>query len=140
MKKIHTNSKIFFPDPYVVRVEYSDDTSFDDASKKYREIVRRAYKVIQGTWGYSALVYENVKVPEQRNNQALANVNGMNQQILHSIFDTDYLVIPRGYVCFREEADALQFRLSIDTTSRQVHMWPATAKFTIHEYIEDQPE
>lgn len=138
IKRLHTESKIFFSNPYMIRVQYGTDINFEDCLNKYRDITRRAYKLTEGTWGFSQLTFETIKV-EQKNAPPLPvlSINGMNQNtILNSLFDSDLITVPRGYICFKDEADALQFRLSVDATSRQVYMWPQI-KFTIHEYVED---
>jgi hypothetical protein len=140
-KLIHTRSKIFFANPYVVRVEYGKDESLDSASADYRKLTRRAYKIIQGTWGFCNIEYEQVKTKNDNNNPAppgIGHFNGMNNnQILASLFDSDYVHVLRGYFCFQNELDVLQFRLMIDTKAIQVHMWPDKRLFTIHEFIDE---
>ena len=143
MKLLHTRTKIFFPDPYVVRMEYSHEISMDQAEADYRKVTRNAYRLIHGTWGYSKLEYEQVQVKDEHGHRAPpgpAHFNGMNQQqVLSSLFNTDWAHVMRGYLCFKDELDALQFRLSIDTRAMQVNMWP-TRWFTIHEMVEtDEP-
>lgn len=135
MKKLHTASKIFFPKPYVVRVEYTDDIPYDDITKKYSQTCRSAYKLIQGTWGHSTLTHDVVKVKKENKHviPPMGGFNGLNVVMIGLV--DDYRSVYRGYFCFKEEIDALQFRLSIDTTSRQVVMWPELT-FTIHELVE----
>lgn len=133
-KKLHTRTKIFFRDPYVVRVEYGGDIPDSDAQASYRKLTRRTYKEIQGTWGYSPLEYEQTHARQEPQIVTTAGFNGANVNlIIQSLFDNGFVL--RGYFCFKDEMDALQFRLSIDTTSRQVKMWPERW-FTIHELEE----
>lgn len=138
-KLLHTRSKIFFPDPYVVRMEYSHDILWDEAAIDYRKVTRNAYKLIHGTWGYSALQSEQIKVKDENVRVCQpypAFFNGINQvQIIGALFDVDWVQVSRGYLCFKDELDALQFRLSIDTRAMEVKMWPA-CWFTIHEVVE----
>ena len=114
VKRIRTDSKIFFPDPYVVRIEYSDPF-YTNAEKEYNKITRQAYKLFKGTWGYSNLGIEQFKAPDS----------------------DDYQVRLRAYLCFAETGDALQFRLTHD--SIRVLMWPSACRFTIHQVIEIDP-
>jgi len=130
---------IFFAKHYVARLEYETDVPMEKAQADYRKIIRNAYKLIQGTWGYSHLELEQTKTSGDQNQgqiAAVAGFNGMNQmQILQSIFDDGTKFIPRGYFCFKDEMDALQFRLSVETRAIQVYMWPEKW-FTIHEVVE----
>ena len=135
-KLIRTQSKIFFPNPYVVRVEY-DGNQFDTTTDAaYRKLVRNTYRLIKGTWGHSALIFEVIRSEDPA---ISAQAQALTQtQIWAAIFSS---VAPtytarRGYFCFKDELDALQFRLSIDTTAIQVVMWPNDVRFTIHEVVE----
>jgi len=136
---LHSHTKIFFTNPYVVRMEYSRDVSMEQAEADYRKVTRNAYKLIHGTWGYSKLEYEQVKVKDEHNHQAPpgpGHFNGMNHgQLIATLFDPDWAHVMRGYLCFKDELDALQFRLSIETRAIQVKIWPARW-FTIHEVVE----
>lgn len=138
---LHSRSKIFFTNPYVVRMEYlMTYQSSDMIEADYRKVTRNAYKLIRGTWGYSALDYEVIKVKddyEQANPPGAQHFNGMShQQMIASLFDPDWVNVMRGYICFKHEEDALQFRLTIDARARQVVMWPEKTLFTIHEVVE----
>lgn len=134
IKRLHTKSKIFFPNPYMVRVEFP--TGEDNANWEYGKMIRSAYRLLQGTWGYSELAYEiwntdpEPKIPftQLTANQQIAS--------LFAITTTDFTSLLRGYVCFADEMDALQFRLTIDVKSIQVLMWPKK-EFTIHEVVEE---
>jgi hypothetical protein len=136
VKRLHTNSKIFFPNPYMVRLEFPE-TSIEVANAEYRKITRSAYKLLKGTWGYCPLDMETWKTGEDMTPTPHHNpLSGMNHtQILSSLFDTNYITAIRGYICFAEEIDALQFRLSISTKAQQVLIWPKK-EFTIHEVVE----
>jgi hypothetical protein len=122
----------------MVRVAYTGD-AMHGAEEKYRAIIRRTYKITEDTWGYSNLIYEQVKVKDEYKHQSPPGspgyFNGISpQNIIGAIFSPDWVQVPRGYICFKDEADALQFRLSVDTSSIQVYMWPETL-FTIHEFV-----
>jgi hypothetical protein len=128
-KRYHAPDKIFFSNPYVIRVSYSKDIPESTTDENYRKVVRQAYKLIKGTWGHTALEYESFSTQKESPPAAPAFT-------INSLFDSNYVLERRGYFCFKDEMDALQFRLSIDTNSVHVHMWPSERKFTIHEYIE----
>jgi hypothetical protein len=142
-KALRTQSKIFFPDPYVVRVQYDGSLLDTQTDAAYRNLLRRTYKSIQGTWGHSALLFETL--PTSKENQpplippASAQTTltpSLINTIYASIFSSDMYSVKRGYFCFKDELDALQFRLSIDVTAVQVIMWPKETLFTIHEVVE----
>jgi hypothetical protein len=122
-RKLHTNSKIFFPNPKVMRVQYSDLTLVESSASNYRKLTRQAYKLIRGTWGYSELRCETLR--------------GSNHlpDSIDSLFD-DYGSCIRGYICFEDEMDLLQFKLMTTAEMTQVSMWPAQT-FLIHEVIHD---
>jgi hypothetical protein len=139
MKRLHPRTKIFFKSPYVVRMEYPAEISLEDAEKDYRKLTRRAYRLIAGTWGYCSLEPEMVKVKDEFNHPAPpgpGHFAGMPAGLqIASLFDPDYQQRIRGYLCFKDELDALQFRLTISTAAIQVRMWPERW-FTIHEVVE----
>lgn len=110
----------------MVRIEYPGDEfiSMEIALADYRKITRQAYKLLKGTWGYCSLEYEQIKLKKVESTPTLS-----------SLFDPDTKIVMRGYVCFADELDALQFRLSISTSSQQVKMWPERW-FTIHEMVD----
>ena len=115
-RRLHTLSKIFFDNPYVVRVEYTGGPiGINDAFEKhYNSLCKKIYTLMEGTWGHSPLICD--------------------------VFTEDDLSIRftvRGYFIFKDEMDALQFRLSCDITNVRLLMWPSKLKFTIHEFVED---
>ena len=131
-KRLRTRTKIFFPNPHVVRLDY-EDASIIEAEAAFRKIIRSAYRLIEGTWGYSELRYEFVGMKAGDFSPTIV-FNG----ISHSSFN-ETTHMPRGYLCFENELDALQFRLSISTKAFHVKLWPA-CWFTIHEVVEtDEP-
>lgn len=105
---LHTRSKIFFNNPYVVRVEYQteSDLAIED---HYRKLCKKTYMLMDGTWGHSPVIFD--------------------------VLPINYAV--RGYFVFQSEDDALQFKLSCDITNIRVFMWPTKIEFTIHEFVED---
>jgi hypothetical protein len=115
-RRLHTRSKIFFNNPYVVRVEYTNGPAFIEAAfeNHYRKLCKKIYLLIGGTWGHSPLI--------------------------NDVFAEDDLSIKytvRGYFVFQDKSDALQFKLSCDITNIRVFMWPSKIDFTIHEFVED---
>jgi hypothetical protein len=140
IKRLHTRTKIFFQDPYVVRLEYQGIAA-SQAPADYRKLTRLTHKLIQGTWGFSTLEFELVHIKNGHNHPVSPGpslFNGMSQnQIISSLFDSDWQHILRAYICFKDEMDALQFRLSIDTSVVQVKIWPQRW-FTIHEVVTDE--
>lgn len=122
-KKIHTKSKIFFPNPYVVRVQFPPNMNYDDAERKFGIFCRRTYREITGTWGHSKLEIEQI--------------GGLEEVILSgaTVLTLAPNLVLRGYFVFKDEMDALQFMLSIDADFLQVNIWPERW-FTIHENIE----
>jgi hypothetical protein len=127
-KRLHTGSKIFFPDPYVVMVEHED---FNDSSTwEFQKLVRKVYRLIQGTWGYCTPLPEYVFPDTKRERKPVLSA-------LPGIFVPTYGGdhIYRSYWVFKDEIDALQFRLMVGDKSLHVHMWPKR-EFTIHEVVE----
>ena len=116
-KKIHVRTKIFFSNPYVVRIDHNTDDGLGSTAG-FRKIKTQAYKSIQGTWGWSPPEYEIIKKDDKKIVNHWAG-----------IFDESIL---RSYWCFANDLDALQFRLMIGNNASQVYMWPERW-FTIYE-------
>jgi hypothetical protein len=133
-RRIHTNTKIFFPNPYVVRLEYPDDT-VESATPDFMKVRRRAYKQITGTWGHSLLQGELVTMAKDEKPPApvLSPLAGL------FVYTDNTKFIPRAYFCFEDEMDVLQFRLSVDARAIQVYMWPKLM-FTIHEFVTEEDQ
>lgn len=131
-KKLHIDSKIFFPNPYVVMLEHN---SYEDVEPwHFQKLTRKVYRLIKGTWGYCKPEPE-YKFPEkdEKKSPTLPLLSGKFIPI-HNM-DSIY----RSYWVFKDEIDALQFRLMIGEKSDHVYMWPKRY-FTIHEVIEtDEP-
>jgi hypothetical protein len=132
MKLLHTKVKIPFTDPYVVRIQYGSDITYDDAIVSHRKTMRNAYKLMQGSWGYSTLEYEQISIMNASSQVKAIWPVAAQAQVM---FSPDCSLALRAYVVFQDEMDALQFRLSIDANSTQVKMWPQRW-FTIHEVVE----
>jgi hypothetical protein len=124
MKRLYTGYKIFFENPYVLRIEFPAKCSYAEAVMEFGRLHRRAYKLIEGTWGYSKVNAEEIRA--------------FNMDDLFNADDphTRY----RGYLCFSDEEDALYFRLSISDKAQRVMLWPGDITFTIHEVIEETDE
>ena len=135
---IHSDSRIFFPNPHVVRLEFSNHTENTVESEFYK-IKRSAYKLLKGTWGHSKIITEIIQIKNDFNHSAppgAGHFSGMNNaQVLASLFNPDWKQLPAAYICFADELDELQFRLSVPCISKKVIIWPDTG-FTIHEVIE----
>jgi uncharacterized protein YfcZ (UPF0381/DUF406 family) len=137
-KLLHTDSHIFFPDPIMVRVEFpSDQMSPAEISAAYRKIHRNTYKTIEGTWGYSRLCTEMIPLtdPQRRTLKSSVTANGWNPGNIVTIM-ADARQVSRGYFCFCDEMDVLQFMLTVDGKAVKVDMWPKNITFTIHEVSE----
>jgi hypothetical protein len=106
-KKIHTNVKINFPDPYVIRLEYKGDSS----TLTFNDFKKQVYKSVQGTWGYSPL------------------------KIASDMYNFNFPISLASYWCFKDKTDALMFTLLAGEKASRVFIWPATT-FTIHEEVE----
>ena len=128
IKKLYTKTKIFFPSPYVVRLDHEEDDAII-VSSSYRSALKMARKNIHGTWGYCVPQYEIIRTisPDQFN-----AMSPMNQ--LNTLFIGAGEGKMRSYWCFADEMDALQFRLAIGTSATHVDMWPERF-FTIQEVI-----
>lgn len=118
-----------------------------DSEADYRKLMRRAYKLIQGTWGYCNLEYEELTLTSNDLKQAAVVqpvvinnllVGGPPFPVFLAGFQQSWAHVARGYACFKDEDDALQFRLMIGAKAIRIHMWPAKRLFTIHELVEDE--
>jgi len=95
-KKIYTNVKINFSDPYVIRVQYKGESSI----LPFNDLKKQVYKSVKGTWGFSSLKVEG------------------------EIFD--FPSVLASYWCFKDSADALMFTLLAGEKASRVLIWPAT--------------
>ena len=121
IRLIHTRSKIPFPNPYVLQVEYPGYPN-PDSDTEYNKLTRSTYRKMKGSWGYTEL-------QEDRHDISQVAVS------LHMLRGTQAETVKRAYICFESELDALQFRLGLDKKVTHVVMWPSTMLFTIHENI-----
>jgi hypothetical protein len=135
-KRLHTRTKIFFPNPYVVRLEYPGAT-LESAGDDFRKLCRKAYRLIDGTWGHSKLDYEQSKKADAGPSVPLHIMSPAGHQVvnINALFQNDIEFVPRAYFCFKDELDVLQFRLTVEARAIQVKMWPEQY-FTIHEVVE----
>ena len=132
-KKIHTQSKIFFPNPTVVRLDHTiEGVSIGDASQTngYMTTLKMARKRILGTWGYSPPMIEAIPHP------APQLINGVPHVTIDMLFGDQSR--HRSYWCFEDEMDALQFKIAAGDNSHTVSMWPNKVLFTIYEYTKDE--
>lgn len=128
---LHTNIKIPFKDPYVVRIQYDETVSGIDDQKHFRDLTKKTRKTIHGSWGFSYPELEKIPVPVEE----LAQTTSSPTVVFYS---DSFKYLNRGYFCFNDEIDALQFRLGLgsDIKAVQVVMWPKNRLFTIHEVVE----
>lgn len=142
IKRYHGNTKIFFPNPYVLCVTYPREMPEHQVEARHGELRRRTHRLIKGTWGYSPIVGETVQTKNDHNHPAPpgpGHYAGMAPgMVIGSLFNSDFTIEKRGYFCFDDEMDALQFRLSLDSNAIHVHMWPSELFFIIHEIIQDE--
>jgi|SRR5271165_679183 len=126
IKKLHTCTKIFFPNPYVVRVDHEEAVASHLAllPKSFTDLRSRAYKLIQGTWGFSKPNFEMIVDPQDFSIATIA------------VLFSSPVSVMRSYWYIQNEIDALQFRLMVSEKAIQVRVWPETVRFTIHEVIE----
>lgn len=109
-RKIHTNTHIFFSNPHVLRIIYPRDP-YLSADVTHRDIIRNTYKVMSGTWGY---VVEPLPMFDSET------------------YITKYSV---AHFVFKDDIDALQFKLASKFEITRQSMWPTALRFTIHEVI-----
>ena len=123
--RIHLNSSMFLPNPYVVRVSHPDCTLDNMKLAEFMQFRKTAKQQIKSTWGYSDPAFEIIK----SNNEQATFFNGV-------ITYTNPEMVCHSYWVFTEDMDALQFRLTAGE-SIKMHMWPTKIKFTIYEYNAD---
>ena len=119
-REIILNSKIFFPNPYVIRMIHQES----DDSLGFSRVLMKARKLYNGvTWAYSSKPeYESKSSGEVTSTSPWAS---------------SYVVELVSYWAFVDHQDALQFLLSIGDRAKQVTIWPSTVKFTIYLYHPD---
>ncbi len=122
--KLHLQSKMIIPDPYIVRVTYESPgvplSSYNLGP--FRKYLTQLKSMVKDTWGYSNPEWETEK---------------QEQEFVYGKLWVQPNFHFRSYWMFTNELDALQCRLTIGTESQQVFMWPSNIKFTITEYLED---
>lgn len=142
IRKYQGNTKIFFSNPYVLRVSYPREMTDNQIEAKHGELRRRTHKLIKGTWGHSSITTETVQTKNDHNHPAPpgpGHFGGMSPHVvIVSLFNPDFSYEKRSYFCFKDEMDALQFKLSLDSNAIHVHMWPSELFFIIHEVVEDE--
>lgn len=130
-KLLHTNSKITFPNPYVVRVRCKDPYSVIpiDSEVDFIQLRRRARQMFTGaTWAYSTPAIEEVHLSAPQPILQIGSIFSLGAR------NVEYQQI--SYWVFSDEQDALQFQLMFGHCSKQVLMWPEKTLFTITEYTE----
>ena len=129
IKRLYTKTKIFFPNPYVVRLDHEEHDA-TIVSSSYRSALKMARKNIHGTWGYCTPEHEIIRTISPSDFNAMPVANQIN-----ALFQGAGDVKMRSYWCFADEMDALQFRLAVGTAATHVNMWPERW-FTIQEVAE----
>lgn len=119
MRRIHTESKIFFKESYVCRVRFPlAQYEYIAAVAEFSKTRKRLYNVTGNTWGHSKIYSENIRE---------FSFDKMNEACV------EY----RGYICFSNELDVLQFLLGAKDNVQRVSVWPDRVTFTIHEVLPD---
>ena len=121
--KLHLQSKMIIPDPYVVRVTY-ENTGVPLRSYSlsgFRKYLSQLKSMVKDTWGYSN--------PEWETERQIQEFAYKNTWIAPNFYF-------RSYWVFTNELDALQCRITIGDSAQRVFMWPHDIKFTITEYID----
>ncbi len=117
---------------YVVCVDYYwDDHNIKIAD--FRAILRRCrdtFTVAQ--WGYTDPAHEYVMEKPDDALPATTGVNKLNALLL--AFGGYTKTVFRSYWAFKDEVDALQFRLLVGERAKHVHMWSAQLRFTMYTY------
>lgn len=132
MKLLHSNTLIFFSNPYVVRLEYPNVKSLESIQLDYSTLIRKTYKLISGTWGHSPI---NIEMSDTKFLPKTMFINGVKHPA-NSVGWTRQSFY--SYICFKDEIDALQFLLGIDLPCKRVFMWPSNVIFIIHENIDKE--
>lgn len=131
-KRLHTDSKIIFSNPYVVMLEHrsaGDGYLGDNFEYDFQKLTRKVYKQIQGTWGYCKPQSEYIFPEKDSKKPTLSSIAGAFTPIY------GMPTVMRSYWVFKDEIDALHFRLMIGEKAMRVYMWPQRY-FTIHEVVE----
>jgi len=123
VRRIHQNSKLLIIDPYVVRLKHSDGHIGLDYSA-FRKTLKLAKEMCLKTWAYSNPEYEERALSKEEAN-TLGLFAGMN-------WHTELA----SYWAFTDREDALQFRLTLGESAKQVHIWPSNIAYTIFEMEE----
>jgi len=123
-KKLHTDVKIFFENPYVVMVDYECE-NLTGTPAAYKDALKVARKLINGTWGHTICFLERTGTVQNITNSVWSLNSSFNEGLIY-----------RSYFCFKDELDAMQFRLSVGAKATHVRMWPSNKTFTIYEYTE----
>ena len=121
--RMHFNSSMFLPSPYVVRIKHTDSTRDNLNLSEFIKYRKIAKEQIKSTWGYSNPAFEIIKT----NNEQVLSFFGHNVTYNMPVEEC------HSYWIFTDEADALQFRLTAGE-SIHMHMWSSKIKFTIYEY------
>jgi len=110
LKKIHVKTKIFFKDPYVIKVVF--DRNRDTHISEFQSMVSTIRRLKGDTWGY---------IPPE----------------LEIVNPTTFEFNLSSYWVFKDKMDAATFMLKYGDISTHVHMWRASLGFTIHEMFDE---
>ena len=117
---LHTKQRIKIKNPYVILMTHTPAKSFSsDHEIAYQELIKFVRGQAVETWGYSELWTTD------------------GQKVTYPFYpqfqSEDKKVI--SYWFFKDEQDALAFRLKAYGKCQQVHMWPGKITFTVFEYV-----
>lgn len=127
---MHINAKMFIPNPYVIKVYHPDISAISADMTEFRRVLKNARISAGDTWGYSNPGGEHISLTQEEFNRKqfptspYVNVHTLSNYLFFS------------YWFFKDDQDALQFRLITGNTAKQVFIWPSSRTFTITEFIE----
>lgn len=110
LKKVHVKTKIFFKDPYVIKVIFNIHQA--DHISQFQSMVSSVRKSKGDTWGY---------IPPEM------------EVINPETFEFNL----SSYWVFKDKMDAASFMLKYGDISTHIHMWRASLAFTIHEMTDE---
>lgn len=126
--KMHFQTRLFIPNPYVVRVDHGTGDGFHFDLKEFRRVLSSLKKTVTSTWGYSDPIWERHILPED-NTLTISTPTYYNAVNVH-VFENRQV----SYWVFSDTIDALQLKLIVGDKSMSTQMWPSNLKFTITEY------
>ncbi len=120
--KIHVAAPIkLIHKPFMVRVNHGTNDHNSMELIEFRKILRKVQNTCTGTWGYTQILREYD-----------VNKDAHKPSIYSWVPDT--ITFSRSYWAFSDDADVLQFILTVGQSAKRVYMWPKGLRFTITKY------